>query len=150
MRPAVLLVSGARALCDTPAAGAWAEATLRAVVDARPWYGVAHGGAAGPDTWAGILAAMARVSEVVYRLDGRVVQDGRELRRWTAAAHPHPLDRNRAMVAALAALTDILDVYVLGLLAPWSRTAGTAFTLTCARDAGLPTWAETCPGELGP
>lgn len=145
----VLIVTGARCLVDTPAATAWARGVLGdALVEVT---GVGHGGAIGPDTWAGELARNLGLRETVYGLDGWVTQDGRRLVRWTNDQRPHPIARNRALVeAARIASLRGTDLSVLGLLAPWSRTHGTERTCAMADAAGLIVRVMPCPAEHAP
>ena len=154
-----LLVTGSRALTDTPAAREWARAALRA--QRTPSLSrVVAGDARGPDEWAhgpwSIGAWMDR-----WCLNGDVrVGLGSEWwteRRWLPADAPRPsshgewaaraLARNAAMVADVARRGNARCV---ALLAPWSRTRGTQHTMRLAREHGIAVEVLACPAEHGP
>lgn len=153
MSERILLVTGSRALNDTPAAKQWAHRKLAAALDYWEPTLLVHGGCAkSPDAWAGALASCRAH---VYYADGRLVEIDRSrvatlLGAWTIDnERPHPLLRNERMVRAVSA-TDALSVYVLALTAPWAKTHGTEHTVARAREAGLVVEVRACPAELGP
>lgn len=154
MAERLLLVTGSRALADTPAAKQWARGKLSAVLDYWEPTLLVHGGCANsPDAWAGALASCRAH---VYYADGRLVEIDRNrvatlLGAWAIDnERPHPLLRNERMVRAVAAATDKLGVYALALTAPWAKTHGTEHTVARAREAGLVVEVRACPAELGP
>lgn len=158
----VLLVTGSRALADTPGARAWAHGVLDEALISVDL--LVAGGAAGPDTWARELAERVRplVAWREYRLDGGVHTPRGLVARWDAAVLPsdrdelasptrRPLRRNRAMVEAVArAAAAGHRVRVVAVRAPWARTAGTAYTARLAREAGLRVVECVCPVQFGP
>lgn len=161
----VLLVTGSRALADTPAAEAWARDKLRAALD---WWEptlIVHGGCPrSPDAWAHELAECAAR---VYFADGRLIEYGA---RWVAPNHhgewrepgprrtwllpgnvAAPLLRNAVMTCDVSERrVDGIEVLVVGLTAPWASTRGTEHTLARAAGYGLRSIARACPAELGP
>lgn len=155
MTARILLVTGSRALADTPAAEAWARDKLRAALD---WWEptlIVHGGCPrSPDVWA--VDRADRVAEVFYADGRRVLYDEwdavRSAGSWLLPGdHAHPLLRNTRMVAAVTTRVRAgADVLVVGLTAPWARTHGTEYTLARAAGYGLRSIARACPAELGP
>jgi hypothetical protein len=164
----ILLVTGARALADTAAAAIWAQDAIDEALAGMPRHGLlVTGDAAGPDRWALDVAGEPFDNDLSrswerWGLDGEVrgglVYGSELLARWIAAyalAHVErcrvPLVRNGAMVGCVAARAGRgARVVVLGLVAPWARTRGTAHTLGLARRAGLWTDERVCPAALGP
>jgi hypothetical protein len=61
-----------------------------------------------------------------------------------------PLERNRVMVGNIAKPRVPLETSGLALLAPWSRTNGTAHTATRAEQHGIVVRREICPAEHAP
>lgn len=161
MTARVLLVTGSRALADTPQAEAWARAELAKRVTREAVDSVVAGDARGPDEWAHEIAPpglwCAR-----WCLDGavlcRLASDWHEEARWLVRGVARPsshdawaqraLARNRAMVEHAALNPE--GVRVLALLAPWSRTRGTQHTMRLAREHGLPVEVLACPESYGP
>lgn len=152
----LMLVTGARALSETPAAKTWALGILSA---AFAWWRpdvLVHGGCAGsPDEWAGELARYQHIATRVFLLDGQIVAQGALppevttfLDRWadnaleTRDRFRVPLLRNRAMVNAVTRCG--ADVLVLALRAHWAQTNGTAHTARLAREAGLCVMERMC------
>jgi hypothetical protein len=159
----LLLVTGSRALADTPASEAWARAVLEPAIGAVILTGwLVVGDAPGPDTWAWDSACgWHEGAWAIYGLDGTVVTPKLGgLSRWHAdavagrAQHGArwPLERNRAMVAAVAKAHrgGRVAARCLALVAPWATTAGTQFTARLAREAGLAVETLTCDAALGP
>lgn len=157
MTARVLLVTGSRALADTPAAEAWSRTEIaRAIADYAPTMVVA-GDARGPDTWAA-EAARALIFQR-WQVNGYVATRGQRInafRPWPesqAVADPRrrPLERNRVMVRAMAERVRERDlVSVLALTASWATTHGTEHTAARAREWGLMVDARDCPRDLGP
>lgn len=154
MSGASLLVSGSRVITETAAATDWAIARLRHHVDAfSPTY-VVHGGAAGVDTLADMLAAELGLVRVRYDLDGSVYRNDVRVKSWllgTGEYDPkrYPLERNLAMVNAVRRVT-AFPTMCLALVAPWSRTAGSKYTAGRAKAVGIATIVELCPAQHGP
>lgn len=153
----ILLVTGSRALADTPAAERWARERIADAFERHNPTIVVTGDAAGPDEWA-VGPALADDCDVyVWRCDGSVERrwaTGAELqpmRRWTPTGPRKrwPLQRNAAMVAETTDQSEGAAV-VLALHAPWATTRGTAHTVGLARRAGLAVEEHTCPAEHGP
>lgn len=159
MADRILVVTGARALSDTPAAEAWARDKLRAALD---WWEPAllvHGGCAGsPDEWAsdlvgptcsgcGMLVYYAGGGREEHRVDGAYLSGS-----WLLAGDiASPLLRNRRMMQGARLRQDTGDeVLVVGLTAPWARTHGTEHALGRAEDYGLRLARRACPATLGP
>lgn len=165
MTARVLLVTGSRALADTPAAEAWARAQI---VDHchHAWWGkpptlIVTGDARGPDTYAVEYARANHVPHERWGLDGYREQyrnGGGIATRWwpegTPQLHPKrwPLERNRRMVEGVAEMRVAgASVRVFSLTAAWARTQGTAHTVARAREAGLVVPDPlVCPRNLGP
>lgn len=152
----VLLVTGSRSLARRPEGAAWARGLLREAVEALPAGSVlVTGDADGPDRWA-VGAAWSHEPELwvrVYHLSGSLAcfyhqghvtsvpgwfswcaegavpePDSPEWRRW-------PLERDRAMVKAVAAMQG--DRLCLALIDAASRTRGTEYTARVAESAGI-------------
>lgn len=144
MTRAALLVTGSRALVDSPCEE-MARACLRHALDGID--AVIVGDASGPDAWAFALAVASGRIARRYCLDGTVRgAEDEKRRRWideaTLADTPParaPLLRNAKMVADLAARAAFPDwnVRYFALVAGWSQTHGTMHTVSLARDAGL-------------
>ena len=137
----LLVVTGARALGDTPESEAWAKALLATQMALLPQgAAVLQGGAVGPDTFARLAAQAIGLPTCSMTPSGQLFEDrdGQTyVSRWSAH-DVHPLAGNRAMVDWAARHLEIgIPVSVIGLHAPWSRTQGTAHTLRHAREAGL-------------
>jgi len=157
----VLLVTGSRALTDTPQAEEWARTELAKRIGPATLDKVIAGDARGPDEWAH-EAAPVGIWRSRWCLDGTVryglgASDWTEA-RWLHGDAPRPsshdawaqraLARNRAMVEHTARRPE--GVRVLALLAPWSRTRGTQHTMRLAREHSLPVEVLACPEALGP
>ena len=155
----VLLVTGSRALTAYPWAVTWAVAQLRGEITRTghaPPDRLVTGDAIGPDTWAADTSTAAGVLVTRWTIAGEVQQrEGGRLGRWYLSGHwcpPHEvppsgqrgawrsqcLRRDREMVRAVGEGRYGLPARVLALVAPWSRTRGTAWTAHIAREAGLP------------
>lgn len=161
MTRALILVTGSRALADTPAATIWAKGVLRAAIGALPLDGVVCAGdASGPDLYALTLARRMKLATISFRLDGVRVVSGEPAQRWyhdpddTAEARfgrRWPLVRNERMVDEVALWARLWCVAsVVAVHAPWARTHGTAHTVTLARKAELAVVEHTCPLEHAP
>jgi hypothetical protein len=161
----VLLVTGARALCDTAAARQWAQDTLKERVAALPRNAcILAGGAPGPDAWAFEIGRTKGLTVVEYKLDGLRYVNGKideSQREWPIPAtlptgsrpgeKGWPLVRNAAMVdGARKAFDAHWDVIVLALFAPWSTTRGTDHTASLAEKAGLEVIRETAATSMAP
>lgn len=148
-RPALVCVTGSRALTGHADARAW----LRAELDRLAPAVVVTGDARGPDAWAlEWCADAANMNSMVYALDGMVHhQRHHALFAWKAAyrwadvppsecrdPRPWPWLRNEAMLRAVAESTVDAEVTVVGLRCPDATTRGTEHTLGLARAAGLP------------
>jgi len=84
-----------------------------------------------------------------YTLDCGIYHQGR--RWWAPQGSVHPLERNRFLARRCAEAHAVgLDVRVLGLVAPWSKTHGAMHTIAQARHAGLHADVLDCPSEFGP
>lgn len=141
MNERILLVTGSRALVGSDRERT-ARTMLRALVFALPDESiVVAGDAPGPDAWAieSAMSSLLALRHRVFALDGWVYNERRERAwQWTHASAYTPLDRNEAMVRAVARRrAHGADVEVIGLEAPWSRTKGTAHTLRIASESGL-------------
>lgn len=157
MTARVLLVTGSRALADTPQAEEWARAELARRITVETVDNVVAGDARGPDEWAHEIAAKASLRHERWCLGGAVELRHHNL-RWLPEGAPIPtthdawaqraLARNRAMVEHTALSPE--GVRVLALLASWSRTRGTQHTMRLAREHGLPVEVLTCPEAHGP
>lgn len=164
-----LLVTGSRALAETPAARWWAtQQILRALAALPLGSTVVTGDASGPDEWTRGLVGAARgaprtLSLEVYLCTGGVslspIPAGCDQRWWTETHYPprpttrdawreRLLARDRAMVQEVAGREG--ERRCLALVAPWSRTQGTAYTARHARDAGIVVERLKCPLECWP
>ncbi len=149
----LLLVTGSRALADYPEAQDWAETQLAGRIGTGDWGVVLNGGCPlSPDAWSTDIAARAGVAWVEYRLDGHRYGSDGKTKLWVAERsdrkkpHPHPHERNQAMVdLGRRMLADGWRVLVLGLVAPWSKTRGTQVTIGMAQQANLPLEEPPCP-----
>lgn len=151
----ILLVTGSRALCHSWASLEWAQQQLYRACHTADL--VVTGDARGADHEALIRAPIAHVWRLNGRVD-RVVAHGSftALPPWCTDPLPttraewsrRALARNRAMVAWVAAQPG--DRACLALVAPWSRTRGTRYTVGLARAAGILVDGRTCPSEYGP
>lgn len=142
----VAIVSGARDFVDSPDE-LWAKQECWRWLRRLPkWALVFHGGARGPDRWAGAYARHLGLHTVEYRIDGRRIVNGAPARGarpiWTEEPPPPPnapkqawqtwcLDRDRIMAedagAACAALG--WEGRMLALVPGWPRdTHGTEYT----------------------
>ena len=152
-----LLVTGSRALADTPQARWWAVRQILAALSELPYGSVlVTGDASGPDTWARDLARCAAGLVVVFGRGGWA-DDGRASWRWTddprvpqtpAAWRDRLLARDRAMVQWVAGREG--ERRCLALVAPWSATYGTLYTARHAKAAGITVDLRECPREYGP
>ena len=147
--PHVLLVTGARELLCHPGAHAyvcWRVGWLAGELGASL---ILHGGALGPDTWAGETAERLGLRAVTYLPNGWRLDTHAPPRRWAAdGADPGPLVRNRAMVDA--PLSAGWPLTVLGFLTPWQpATHGTAATLRYARQRGAEVHEDVVPACVG-
>jgi uncharacterized Ntn-hydrolase superfamily protein len=142
-----LVVTGSRALAEFASAERWA---LDALHDAVALAGtVVTGDARGPDSWALTVARTTGRRWASYTLDGRALRGHGVPVPWTPDAPPERRDgralwaawclhRDRAIVRdAARAHAAGRSVRVLALVAPWSATHGTAYTVARARSAGL-------------
>lgn len=161
----LLLVSGSRALAETPAAQWWAKAkVLEALSRLSAGGTLVTGDALGPDAWARRAAIAVQVRALVFNLYGKVETDDAGW-RWTTESIPAhgsperrrwPLRRNEAMVTYVSERAfEGKRVHVLGLVAPWSKTRGTHYTVHAAAGAakvltGITVESHDCPGEFGP
>jgi hypothetical protein len=158
----ILLVTGSRALCDTPEAEAWAKEELEDHIVGLPTSSLlVTGDARGPDTWALRYADRHYVLWHKYALDGYVYWPGGRLREWHSqwtlpkwesdAWHKFPLVRNRAMVERVGQRPEEYDrSRCLALVAPWAKTRGTGFTAGLCRKASIPVTELMCPAEYAP
>ena len=152
-RPALILVTGSRALAGHAEARAW----LRAELDARRPAVVVTGDARGPDRWA-VQHVLGGVPWV-YRLDGSTTDGfGDRIGAWagepapmrgTPAHRRWPLVRNAAMVAEVARTVGSYDVTVLALRCADATTHGTEHTIGLARRAGLAVVERVFAREAG-
>lgn len=161
MTARVLLVTGSRALTDTPQAEAWACGELAKRITREAVDSVVAGDARGPDEWAHEVAAPG-IWCARWCLDGAVlcslVSNWHEEARWLVRDVVRPstreawaqraLARNKAMVEHAAMRPE--GVRVLALLAPWSRTRGTQHTMRLAREHGLSVEVLVCPEAYAP
>ena len=155
----VLLVTGSRALTDTPAAEAWARGVLRERITSAVERVVA-GDARGPDEWAHDTSANGFAcarwclnGEVRYRFSRLWWTEALWLPRGTPKPRTHEAwaqratARNAAMVEHTARTP---GAHCLALVAPWSRTQGTQMTARLAREHGIAVEVLVCPAEHGP
>ncbi len=158
--PHILLVTGSRALEDTPDAAAWGRGIVGESVRALASNAVvAAGDATGPDAWAIGEARMSRLTWTRFDLDGMLVRSSGQRRPWSMAGEREstprkvwPLRRNEAMVLEIAAAvaSGRYTASALALRAPWARTNGAAHTTTLCMQHNVAYSAHTCPSEYGP
>lgn len=159
--PSVLLVCGSRELLYHPGAQRYVRHMIGHALRELAWLGhpdtvVLHGGAKGPDRWAGELAQERGLRAVTYLPSGWRLDSWARPRRWSPVA-VHPLERNRAMVRALTnAERRVFEggppwmTRVLGFVAPWpTETHGTEATLRYARREGHEAREEEVPAVVG-
>lgn len=169
----ILLVTGSRALADTPRAKRWARARLHEsiawMLDAEAallmhggcWDGTRPNPSDNPDWWAHEIVVPNGIAAEVYTAIGAIEVHRRDpsspagatatYGRWAAeGAAPTPLERNVHMIGVAAARAKNIDVRVVGLVAPWSTTRGTHHTLRQARDRGFTVVEHLCPREYAP
>lgn len=148
--PALVLVTGSRALVGNDAAHAWLIDSLDGILPRV----VVTGDATGPDRWAATWAKVAGADLFRYGLTTRITGAAMDTRgAWTTDAPPRPdagralwgawcLHRDRVMVQHVARRADRYAVTVLALTSRASKTNGTAFTVGRAKAAGLAVVAE--------
>jgi len=147
-----ILVTGSRALDDTPEAKAWAVGVLHQELYGctELWDGVCQNS---PDAWAWeIVSSRDHLPRRMrYWADGRLyiegVPTGMIVLRWKGDSVFHPLHRNDKMVSDFAELHP--EGVVLALRAPWSKTHGTEYTIREARLRKLAVREFICPEEFG-
>jgi hypothetical protein len=151
MSPLLLLVTGSRALDDGAGCERWAKSQLIQVISNMPPEGIVmHGGARGPDRWAGELARTYGYQEVIFLPTGAIF--GGRKPTWRNVVGDRELVaedfllRNKAMVMAVRDYSQRFGpVKVLGLRLPGARTNGTL------RVSGP--WSRTgcidCPRTVG-
>lgn len=144
-RPALVLVTGSRALAGHREARMWVLDRL----DALAPKVVVTGDASGPDAWATDWARYNALTLRIYDGRGRVLDaESSAVARWSVSSHPAAdaiapqwaawyLHRDRVMVQHVARRADRYAVTVVAARALWSPTNGTAFTIARARAAGL-------------
>ena len=143
----ILVVTGSRALAELASAERWALAALQDAVALAAT--VVTGDARGPDAWALTVARGTGRRWASYALDG-LVRRGHDVPvAWTPDAPPQRRDgralwaawclhRDRAIVRdAARAHAAGRSVRVLALVAPWSATHRTEYTVARAEAAGL-------------
>jgi len=140
----VVLVTGSRSLTKNPQKEDWAkQLLLEELQDLSPGCIVLQGGAAGPDTWAGLLVKWATVE--THLVDGLVIV--RHLNPTGPSQHefyqgpPYSsfLARDRGLVMRAVALQKQgFEVSTIALEDPESPTGGTRYTLSEAAKARLP------------
>ncbi|RTL30238.1 MAG: hypothetical protein EKK55_02290 [Rhodocyclaceae bacterium] len=163
----ILLVTGSRALGESPAALNWARDEIRWAVERERATRVVAGDARGGDAAARSVAEDLGLPFECWHLDALVrvwrgPDDSKVVRSWWPEASHRlpasswPISRNTAMVASVAARAANRDAATtLALIAPWSKSrglyGGTRHTIRACEHAGvlvLP--VLTCPAELGP
>ena len=166
----LLVVCGARALCETPAATRWAKREIaRALSGYRVGENglvashvdlVGHGAARGPDTWADEIASWLGLPRVQLPCWGHVTRPlvcvgakTRPVREWERYVY-EPRDPHGRNARLMEWARDQRDaghvVAVLALHAPWATTGGTAHAVRCARSHGLDVVEYTAPRETAP
>lgn len=155
----ILLVTGSRALADTPRAEQWARERLEQSIQSAAV--IVCGDARGVDQLAFSIARAVRLETHLYCLDGLVrVIDSVGAHTWQWHLDPDrgrqwhgptrwPLERNRAMVESVVK-RESGEKRCLALIAPWSRTHGTGHTARLAERAGIAVERVVCPVEYGP
>lgn len=126
------------------------------------------GYARGPDRWGALAAYHLSVPRLEFRLDGRRWKNGRPVRedapmaRWTEEAPPASnagkkawkdwcLARDRAMgAAAHRAADDGWEVSLLAVIAPWSDTHGTEYSMEFFQHDRIKIEALVAPLTLRP
>ena len=153
MKSKPILVTGSRALDDTPEAKAWAVGVLHQELCGctELWEG---GCVDSPDEWASEIVSTKDPTpwRMTYCADGRVYLMGARNRmivlRWKGDSVFHPRHMNDKMVYDFAELHP--EGVVLALRAPWSKTHGTEDTIREARLRRLALREFVCPEEFGP
>jgi hypothetical protein len=156
----ILVVTGSRALDADARSRFWAKSAItESFVNHLPGL-VVHGGARGPDTWAEEFAAWLGLPRVWFGVGGaglavlrlpnghaRKIVDAERY----AYASRDPLARNDAMIRwAADQAARGHAVKVVGLLAPWTNSGGTAYTLVAARNHDLSVRTFEAPAEVWP
>ena len=124
------------------------------------------GYARGPDRWGALAAYHLSVPRLEFRLDGRRWTNERPARgpmaRWTEETMPASkaspkawkdrcLARDRAMgAAAMRAADEGWDVSLLAVIAPWSRTHGTEYSMEFFQHPQIKIEALVAPLALRP
>lgn len=124
------------------------------------------GYARGPDRWGSLAAYHLRIPRLEFRLDGRRWTDGRPVRgpmaRWaekpapaSKAGHKAWKDwcfaRDQAMgAAAQRAVQEGWEVELLAVIAPWSGTHGTEYSLEFFQHERIKIEAVVAPLSLRP
>jgi len=155
----LLLCSLSRALCDTSAARDWMFSTLLKHIKEIAPDRIINGGAERGDRQCTTLAHALGIECLEHRTDGwawafdATGMLRRTERWWDPIGSVHPLERNRFLVRQCVQARDSdWNVRMLGLVAPWSKTAGTDHTLSQARHSGFDDEHITrveCPAEYG-
>ena len=147
MADQVVIVTGSRALADSPEATRWArEILVRELSEAAT---VIAGDARGPDEWAHEIALAGRAGwQVRWQLDGRVMArllfEWQEESRWHNDPMPRRGDREgwrqiclARNVAMIASCEGRAGTRIVGLIDAASKTRGTQHTLSIARSGGF-------------
>lgn len=140
----ILAVTGSRRLRLSSLAQDWARAHIARVMDETGFTHFVHGGAPGPDTIGGTLAASRGRPVLIYRIggvwsllpaEGGFPREG----RWSVAPNASdPLVRNVAMVRFLRSREVTgARVVLLGVEQEGTPTSGTGHTLRKAKDEGI-------------
>jgi len=152
----LLLCSLSRALHDTEDALDWLWDTLQwRIKEIRPTK-IINGGAELGDRDCTRIAHALQIECEEYRTDGWIHIPGpsgyvRMGRWWDPGGSVYPLERNRYMVSrCVQARNEGWHVHVLGLIAPWSKTHGTAHTLAQASHFGFEVTRLECPAAFAP
>ena len=156
----ILVVTGSRAFDVDHRSRFWAKAAITGSFTNHLPGLVVHGGARGPDTWAEELAAWLGLPRVwfgvggaglaVLRLPNGHARKINDAERYAYASRD-PLARNDAMMRwAADQAARGHAVQVVGLLAPWSKSNGTAYTLVSARNHDLTVETFEAPAEAWP
>jgi hypothetical protein len=157
MMPTLAFVTGSRALKGRTDARGW---LTDRIADLQPSL-VVSGTADGPDQWAASVGGPRIRAHTgrFYALDGTVqTRDRSVIEQWTdAPTSPHGaphwqwkdrcLERDRVMAAWVIAQSNAYDVVTLALIAAWSKTQGTAYTVSLMRAANLSVVTETWQWE---
>lgn len=155
----ILLVTGSRALARNNRFETWSLDLLHgAIASSDDVELVCTGDAYGPDEWALYVSDQANLPSIIYSAKtGEIIESGRAnaaaCERWITTERLHnvpfdrrPLLRNAAMVYDLARAAG--KVRCVALIAPWSKTAGTQYTLKLAREWGIEVVEHHAPLEL--